>query len=92
MIKSFRHKGLERFFVSGSLAGIQPTHAQKLQIQLGALHAAESPEDMDIPGWGLHKLKGKLKDFWSVRVNGNWRLTFRFVEKDAGLVDYLDYH
>lgn len=92
MIRSFRHKGLEQFFLAGSVKGIQPQHAQKLQSQLGALHAAGGPEDMRIPGWKLHRLKGGLKDFWSVTVNGNWRLIFRFADKDADLVDYLDYH
>lgn len=92
MITSFRHKGLERFFVSGILKGIQPRHAPKLQAQLGALHVAEAPGDMDIPGWRLHRLKGEMKDFWSIRVDGNWRLIFRFVGKNAELVDYLDYH
>lgn len=74
------------------MKGIQPGHARKLQSQLGALHAAEGAEDMDISGWKLHKLKGELKDFWSVTVNANWRLIFRFIDKDAEPVDYLDDH
>jgi proteic killer suppression protein len=92
MIRSFRHKGLERFFFSGSKAGIQPAHAAKLRRLLAALHEANSPKAMDIPGWRLHELSGDLKGHWSVWVNGNWRLTFRFVKDDVELVDYRDYH
>jgi proteic killer suppression protein len=92
MIKSFRHAGLEKFFMTGSKAGIQPAHAVKLSIQLYALDAAKSPSDLNAPGWRLHPLKGDLKGHWSIRVNGNWRLTFRFQGEDAILVDYQDYH
>lgn len=92
MIKSFRHKGLEDFFVHGKKSGIQPHHAAKLNAQLGVLGIAEGPEEMDLPGWRLHRLSGDLKGFWSVTVNANWRLVFRFNGHDAELVDYLDYH
>jgi len=92
VIKSFRHKGIERFFRSGSKAGIQAKHAAKLRRQLARLDAAMLPEDMDIPGWRLHSLRGELKNYWSVWVNGNWRLTFTFEGEDAVLVDYQDYH
>ena len=92
MIRSFRHKGLERFFLEGSKAGIQPTHASRLRLQLGRLDAASGPGDMNLPGWRLHRLKGPLQDLWAVSVNGNWRLIFGFEEKDAILVDYVDYH
>ena len=92
MIKQFKHKGLEDFFLTGSKAGIQPAHANKLSRQLTALDNAGKPEDMKMPGWDLHALKGDLDDHWSVKVNGNWRLTFAFEGKDAVLVDYLDYH
>ena len=91
MIKTFRHKGLEAFFRTGSKAGIRPDHAEKLRKQLFALDVAKSPEDMNTPGWRLHQLSGKEKH-WSVTVNGNWRLVFGFDGKDAELVDYLDYH
>lgn len=92
MIKSFRHKGLEQFFASGKKTGIQPHHAGRLRLQLTALSIAEEPGEMDVPGWRLHELSGKSQGFWSVTVNANWRLIFRFDGKDAELVDYLDYH
>jgi len=92
MIKGFRHKGLEAFFESGSKSGIQANHAKKLSRQLTALNEADSENDMDQPGWNLHPLKGDLADHWSVKVNGNWRMTFVFEDGDAYLVDYQDYH
>lgn len=92
MIKSFRHKGHEAFFRAGSKKGIQPHHAPRLQLQLATLDNATGPEDMNAPNWHLHELSGKLLGHWSVWVNGNWRLTFRFTGKDAELVDYQDYH
>ncbi|MDH3690343.1 MAG: type II toxin-antitoxin system RelE/ParE family toxin [Gammaproteobacteria bacterium] len=92
MIKSFRHKGLERFFLKGSKSGIQPRHAGKLRTQLTALEHATSPKDMNAPGWRLHRLSGDLAGFYSVSVSGNWRLIFRFVGTDAIDVEYIDYH
>lgn len=92
MINSFRHKGLEKFFKTGSKAGIQPAHANKLSAQLALLNRSVSPNDMDWNGWDLHPLKGDLEGHWSVKVNGNWRLTFMFNETDAEVVDYQDYH
>ena len=92
MIKNFRHKGLEKFFKAGSRAGIQPQHAARLRIQLTALNIAETPEDMNVPGWKLHRLKGDKNLFWAVWVDKNWRLTFTFEGEDAVLVDYQDYH
>lgn len=92
MIKSFRHKGLERFFREGSKAGIQPAHASRLRLQLAALDQSVRPEDMSAPAWSLHPLKGGLKGHWAVTVNGNWRMVFTFEGTDAVLVDYLDYH
>jgi len=92
MIKSFRHKGLRRFYESGSLAGIQPQHAKRLRMQLAALDTAGSVDDMDIPGFRLHSLKGSESDRWSVWVNGNWRLTFEFRDGNAYVLDYEDYH
>jgi proteic killer suppression protein len=92
VIKSFKHAGLEKFFTTGSKAGIQPAHAKKLTILLGTLDDAEQPLDMKINGWDLHELKGNLAGHWSVKVNGNWRMTFRFEGEDAILVDYQDYH
>jgi proteic killer suppression protein len=93
MIKSFQHRGLEAFFRTGSKAGIQPHHADKLQTMLTALNLATAPQDMNAPAWRLHPLKGhNLKGHWSVWVNGNWRMTFRFQGIDVVLVDYQDYH
>lgn len=92
MIKSLRHAGVEKFFLTGSKAGIQPAHAKKLGIQLGVLNTAKDAARMNVPGWDLHVLKGNLAGHWSVKVNGNWRLTFRFENEDAILVDYQDYH
>jgi len=92
MIQSFRHAGLERFFLTGSKAGIQPAHAAKLRRQLTLLNTAKNAHRMDVPGWGLHPLKGELADHWSIQVNGNWRMTFAFENENAILVDYRDYH
>jgi len=92
MIKSFQHKGLERFFKSGSKAGIQATHATKLRLQLTALDHAKQPDDMNAPGWRLHRLTGNLAGYFSVTVSGNWRMIFKFEGQDAESVDYLDYH
>lgn len=92
MIKSFKHKGLESFFLTGSKKGIQPHHAGRLQLQLAALDNASGPEDMSAPAWRLHPLSGNLAGHWAITVNGNWRLTFRFIGQDAELVDYQDYH
>ena len=92
MIKSFKHKGLERFYHRGSTAGIQSAHAKKLRLILSNLDQAESPDDMDLPGLRLHELKGDRKNIWSVSVNGNWRVTFRFDGRDAEIVNYEDYH
>ena len=92
MIRSFRHKGLERFFLDGSKSGIQPAHAAKLRLQLGRLDAASRPADMNLPGWRLHPLKGSMQGSWAVSVSGNWRLVFAFDGEHAVLVDYVDYH
>ena len=92
MIRTFKHKGIAKFFETGSKAGIQPKHAGKLEEQLGALHNATKPEDMNLPGWDWHPLKSDLAGHWAVSVNGNWKLTFSFEDGGAILVDYQDYH
>ncbi|MCP4189295.1 MAG: peptidase [Planctomycetaceae bacterium] len=92
MIKSFRHKGVKKFFETGSKAGIKSAHAQRLSRQLKALDRAQQPEDMNIPGWKRHSLIGDLAGHYSVSVTGNWRLTFAFENGDVVLVDYQDYH
>ena len=92
MIKQFQHKGLQRFFKTGSKAGIQASHVPKLRRQLARLDASDNPQDMNVPGWKLHPLAAELAGQWSVWVSGNWRLTFAFEDGDAVLVDYQDYH
>ena len=92
MIKTFGHKGLEEFFNEGSMRGIQPKHAKKLTFILDQLDTACTARDMDYDGSNLHPLKGDLDGFWAVKVSGNWRVTFRFENGNAYVVDYLDYH
>ena len=92
MIQSFRHKGLEQFFLTGSVAGIQPPHARRLRMILARLHASTAPRDMGLPGLGLHPLKGDRVGEWAVSVSGNWRVTFLFDGTDAVSVNYEDYH
>lgn len=92
MITSFAHKGLERFFRTGSRAGIQAKHAERLRLILSLLDQAESPDDMDFPALALHELKGNRRGVWAVSVSGNWRVTFRFAGRDAEIVNYEDYH
>lgn len=92
MIKSFKHKGLKKFFETGSTAGIQAKHGRRLRMQLAALDTSSSIDDMDIPGFRLHPLKGKAKGRWFITINGNWRLTFEFVDGHAYVLDYEDYH
>ncbi|WP_339674164.1 type II toxin-antitoxin system RelE/ParE family toxin [Dasania marina] len=92
MIKSFKHKGLEKFFTKGVKSGIQSAHALKISDRLAFLHASNVVEDMDKPGYRLHRLKGKLKDHWAITVSGNWRIVFKFEDGDAYVVNYEDYH
>ena len=92
MIKSFRHKGLERFFLTGSKAGIQPNHVAKLTDLLTLLNSIKKPELMAVPGWEWHALKGDSIGSWAISVNGNWRIVYGFEGEDAVLVDYRDYH
>ncbi|MQM32096.1 MAG: Killer protein [Candidatus Accumulibacter phosphatis] len=92
MIKSFRDKGLRRLYETGSTSGVQASHAGRLRIQLAALDTAQAVEDMDIPGFRLHSLKGAMRGRWSISVNGNWRLTFEFQDGNAYVLDYEDYH
>jgi proteic killer suppression protein len=92
MIQSFRHKGLEQFFLTGSRAGIQPRHVKRLQFILARLHASIGPRDMRLPGLDLHPLSGDRAGEWAVSVSGNWRVTFLFDGTDVVGVDYIDYH
>ena len=92
MIRLFRHKGLREYYETGYKRGINPDHASKLARILDRLDASLQPSDMDLPGYHLHQLSGREKGTWSVRVSGNWRVTFKFEGEDATDIDYLDYH
>jgi toxin HigB-1 len=92
VIRAFKHKGLAKFFETGSKAGVQAQHGERRRLILGRLSAATAPGDMALPGLDLHPLKGARKGTWAVSVSGNWRVTFKFVGKDAEAVDYEDYH
>ena len=91
-IRGFRHKGLELFFATGTKAGIQPKHADRLRLILGRLNVSTSGSDMNLPGLDLHELRGARKGTWAVKVSGNWRVTFTCLGKDMDRVDYEDYH
>lgn len=91
-IKKFRHKGLKKFFDNGDKSGIQPAYASKIGLILDLLDGATRPEDMNFPGSDFHRLKGNFKEFYSVHVNGNWTIIFRFENDDAYEVDLIDYH
>ncbi|SDL54150.1 proteic killer suppression protein [Maridesulfovibrio ferrireducens] len=92
MIKTFKHKGLEKFYRTGSIAGIQAKHSKRLRIQLSVIDTAQEVEDVNLPGFRLHKLKGSRADLWSITVNGNWRLTFEYRDGNAYILNYEDYH
>ena len=92
MIKKFKHKGLRKLFESGVASGVQPQQAARLRQILALLETAETIGDMDLPGLGLHELKGPRKGTYSVKVSGNWRITFKIIGKDILDVNYEDYH
>ena len=92
MIRSFKHKGLGRYFTKGTSSGIQPAQEKRVRLILGRLNASTTPLDMDLPGLFIHPRKGKFRGRWSVRVSGNWRITYKFDGPDATDVDYEDYH
>lgn len=92
MIKSWKHKGLRDFYLNGDKSGIIVEHHQRLKIILQLLDAANKPQQLNLPGFKLHKLKGKLNDFYSITVRANWRIIFQFDQEDVTLVDYIDYH
>lgn len=92
MITGFKHKGLEQFFTKGIKSGILAKHAERLRLILGRLNASTCPRDMNLPGLNRHELKGDRKGTWSVKVSGNWRVTFKFAGEDATDVNYEDYH
>ncbi len=92
MIRSFRSKALRKFFEDGDRSGLPPGQISRIENRLGTLDAAEAAEDMNIAGYGFHKLTGQLKDFYAVKITGNWRIIFRFENGDALDIDHLDYH
>lgn len=92
MIKSFKHKGLEKFYLTGSTKGIQAAHAQKLRLILNRLNLITELSDIDIPSFKLHPLKGGLKGLWAITVQANWRITFKFEDENVHIVNYQDYH
>ncbi len=92
MIKSFKHKGLKKFYEQGSKQGIQAQHVPRIRMQLAALDSACRIEDLDIPGYRLHQLKGDRRGIWSISVSGNWRITFEFTDGNVYIVNYEDYH
>jgi toxin HigB-1 len=92
VIKSFTHKGLKKFFETGNTSGIKAQHANRIRRQLDQLNASVVVQDMNIPGWNLHELKGDRKGIWSITVSGNWRITFEFRDGNAYVVNYEDYH
>ncbi len=92
MIKSFKHKGLKKYFETGSTSGIQAKHQGKLRIQLAAIDTAQEIDDINLPGFKLHQLKGNRDGIWSITVNGNWRITFEFIDGNAYILNYEDYH
>ncbi|MBC8374440.1 MAG: type II toxin-antitoxin system RelE/ParE family toxin [FCB group bacterium] len=92
MILSLKHKGLKKYYETGSTVGIQPNHEKRIRLILAALDTAKMIDDMDLPGFDLHPLRGDRKGIWSVSVSGNWRVTFKFEEGNAQIVNYEDYH
>ena len=92
MIRSFRHKGLDRLYRQSSRKGVPSALVDKIARILARLDAATGPQQMDLPGWRLHPLKGELRGYWSVWVNANWRIVFRFNGADVTEVDLVDYH
>lgn len=92
MIKSFKHKGLEVFYKTGSVKGIQSEHSQKLRLILNRLNLVTELRDLDIPSFKLHPLKGDMQGLWAITVRANWRITFKFEDENVYIVDYKDYH
>jgi toxin HigB-1 len=92
VIQSIRHKGLKRLYEDDDPRGLFGEHVDKLRDVLARLDAAVTVEDMDLPGFRLHALKGDLEGFWAVTVRANWRVVFRFANGDAMDIDYVDYH
>jgi proteic killer suppression protein len=92
MIKFFKHKGLEKFYLKGTSARVQAKHSKNLRFQLAALDSAQDIDDLDIPGYRLHPLKGQREGIWSITASANWRLTFEFIDGNVYILNYEDYH
>jgi proteic killer suppression protein len=92
MIKTFRHRGLEKFYSKGDMSKIQPSHERRLRMILARLESIYKPEDMALPGFDFHALRGDMKTYYSISVNKNWRIIFKFDGVDVFDVDYIDYH
>jgi toxin HigB-1 len=92
MIRSIRHKGLKRLHQDDDARGVISEHTLKLRDILARLDAASTVDDLDLPGFRLHPLKGGLRGFWAITVRANWRLTFRFEDGEVFDLDYVDYH
>jgi toxin HigB-1 len=92
MIKSFRHKGLESYWKTGSTKGIPAQHARRIKRILDLLDSAATIDELRVPGFNLHQLKGDRAGTWAITVSGNWRITFEFIDGDAYNVDLEDYH
>lgn len=92
MIGSFKHKGLKRLYDKDDGSKLKADHLRKITRILSLLDVATSPQDLDLPGFGLHALKGDLKGHYSVSVSGNWRITFRYENGQPQDVNLVDYH
>ena len=92
VIRKFRHGGLKRLYTKGDRSKVRSDQAGRIALVLADLDSAHNPEDLDLPGYRLHRLKGRLKDYWSISISGNWRITFRFENGDVYDVDLVDYH
>ena len=92
MIRRFRHRGLKRMYEGGDASRVGPNLANRVTLALADLDDARKPSDLDLPGYRLHPLKGRLKGYWSISISGNWRVIFRFEDGDAYDVDLVDYH
>lgn len=92
MIVSFRHRGLKLFYEKGDASKLQPQHVNKIRLILTRLDAAKTPEELNVPGYGLHQLKGNLKDFWSIKIDKNYRIIFKVENENTQELDYIDYH
>ena len=92
MIRNFKHRGLKRLYEHGDRSQVQSDRIERIEDILARLDVAGVPSDLDLPGYGLHPLKGKLKGLWALKVSGNWRIVFRFKDGDAFDVNLVDYH